>query len=126
MSVRLRRLEGVESVEVSLNEGRATIRLAERNAVALGQVRRLVEQSGFSPREARVTARGEVLVREGQAHLRVPGAEETYFVAGGQAAEELTRHAGRSVVVEGVIARPEGDAPPAIEIVSVRAAGAAR
>jgi copper chaperone CopZ len=121
VSVRLRRLDGVEAVKVSLNEGRASIWLKADNRVSLRQVHTVVEQGGFTPREARVTGRAEVVVEQERLRVRLVGSGETYPVAQADAATraELKKQAGRTVVLEGVISAPGGEAPPAVQVLSV-------
>lgn len=61
MSGALQKVEGVESVEVSLNAGVARIRLKPQNRVSLEKLRKIVTDHGFTPRSARVELTGEVL-----------------------------------------------------------------
>jgi hypothetical protein len=69
----MRRLEGVESVEVSLDRGLASVRLRRGNRVTLQQLRQLVKHSGFASREATVTVIGELQPDAGGAALSVTG-----------------------------------------------------
>ena len=112
--VAIERLDGVESVEMSLNEGRATIRLADENGVALSAIRRTVEQGGFTPREAVVEVAARVLVQDGRLRLRVPGADEIYDLPSpGESAFE--RDIGKAVLIEGRIPVPKQGETPRIE-----------
>lgn len=47
MRVAVQKLEGVEEVEVSLNEGYAEIALAPRSGVTVEGVRRVIRDNGF-------------------------------------------------------------------------------
>jgi len=51
---KLKKLEGVEEVRISLNEGRVWIRLKEGYKVDEGTLRKLVKESGFILREIRI------------------------------------------------------------------------
>lgn len=103
-------MEGVDSVEVSLNEGLARISLEPGNQLSLDSFRKVVENNGFTPREARVTALGEVVSSEGRLNLRVAADGETYQLVRGPEArksqEELMEAIGVTVVAEGEIPPP--------------------
>lgn len=58
MRVAVQRLDGVESVKVSLNDGVAEIRLAPDNSVTLARVREIIRSNGFSPKAAEVVVQG--------------------------------------------------------------------
>ena len=60
MRVAVRKLDGVESVEVSLERGQASIRLRPGNRVTLARLRQLVKNNAFNSREAAVTVIGEL------------------------------------------------------------------
>jgi hypothetical protein len=108
--VALKKLEGVESVRVSLNRGNATLELRPGNLVTLEQVRQHVKTHGFTPKDARVVVRG-LLVRDGQALvLRVSGTEASFAVKPAAthphvsgALEKLT---GGTVLLEGTVPEP--------------------
>jgi len=108
--VTLEKLAGVESVEVSLNEGRARIQMRPGNAVTMAQIRQAVERNGFTPQQAGVSARADVLVKGETLQLRIVGTNETYEVAGTPQADDirqqLRNQAGKTVVVDGVVPMP--------------------
>ena len=112
--VAIERLDGVESVEMSLNEGRAAIRLAAENGVALSAIRRTVEQQGFTPREAIVEAAVRVFVQHGRLRLQVPGADEIYDVSS-SGESGLETEIGSVVLITGRIPVPKGGETPRIE-----------
>ena len=60
MSVAVRKVQGVESVEVSLKKALASIRLRPDNRVTLTQLRQLVKSNGFTSRDIAVTVTGEL------------------------------------------------------------------
>lgn len=107
MSVSLQKIEGVESVSVALNEGKARLALKRGNNVTLDQVRRLVERNGFTPKAAAVVAEADVVAGPaGQPQLRVSGTNETFPVAtttGEGLRNELRKQLGKRLIVEGVV-----------------------
>ena len=56
--VAVQKVDGVESVQLSLERAEADIRLKPENHVSLDQFRRIVKGNGFEPREAKVTVSG--------------------------------------------------------------------
>lgn len=69
MRVALNKIDGVESVAVSLEKATAEIRLKPGNAVTLPQLRRVIRESGYPTRDAQVTARGVFVERNGKPAL---------------------------------------------------------
>ncbi|MDE1975681.1 MAG: heavy-metal-associated domain-containing protein [Elusimicrobia bacterium] len=55
MTKGLEKIKGVAKVVVSLNAGTATLDLAPGNEVTLKEIRRVVREHGFTPKEAKVT-----------------------------------------------------------------------
>jgi copper chaperone CopZ len=66
VSVALKKLEGVESVEVSLEKASADIRLKADNTLTLPQIRRIIRSNGYPTKDAQITARGIVIDRDGK------------------------------------------------------------
>lgn len=69
MSVAIKKLDGVQSVEVSLEKASADIRLKAGNAITLPQLRRIIRQAGYPTKDAQVDARGTIVERNGQPAL---------------------------------------------------------
>nr|WKN38598.1 heavy metal-associated domain-containing protein [Tunicatimonas sp. TK19036] len=57
----LKKMDGLEKVQVSLNEGKAYIDLALENTLTLQQIQESVKNNGFSARKAEVILQGELL-----------------------------------------------------------------
>jgi len=71
--VAVRKLDGVESVEVSLERASADVHLRPENQVTLSQLRKIIKDNGFSPREATVTVVGTLVERGGKPALSLTG-----------------------------------------------------
>ncbi|MGH7546787.1 MAG: heavy-metal-associated domain-containing protein [Gemmatimonadales bacterium] len=120
--VAVKKIEGVEAVEVSLNRGVAVIRFRPDNRATIGQVRRAIRTNGFTPKAAEVRIAGTVVEREGRLALEVPGSDSAYVMQ--EAAEsqgavtQLRAVAGRPAIIEGSV--PEtgrrGDGPWTLEV----------
>lgn len=61
----LRKLDGVTSVRVSLNEGKAVVTLAPDSRTTLAQIREVIRHNGFTPKDAHATLVGRVM-RQGE------------------------------------------------------------
>ena len=116
----MKKVEGVESVKVSLNEGRAMIVLKSGNSVRLEQIRKAVEEQGFTPKDAKVKAVGELTGTSGKLQFEVTGSNEVFPVKGIPARQR--NQAAPNVLVSGLIAAPaKGKEPGTIEIMEVNA-----
>ena len=101
----MEKLPGVESATVKLNEGRAVLQLKPDNRVTIAEVRERVKRNGFTPREAVVTARGDVVLEGDRVRLRISGTDEIYDVrtTSGSLEQRLRSSAGQTFVVTGTI-----------------------
>lgn len=114
----LGKISGVESVEVSLNKGLATMKLRPGNTIGLGQVWDTIKNNGFTTKDTRVVARGEVVEANGKPHLKLTGTDQVFNLVpdpkAKQVFELVKKQIGRSVVVEGRMT------PVAIEVQTIR------
>jgi len=69
VSVAIKKLDGVESVDVSLEKATADVRLGPGNTITLPQLRRIIRQSGYPTKDAHVEARGTLVERNGKPTL---------------------------------------------------------
>ena len=113
MRVAVERLDGVDKAEVSLDEGRVTVRFAPGNTVTIAELRRTIRHQGFTPKEARLTLSARIEIRGGALMAIVPGSGVAYAVtADGQVHAHLSSIAGSTVVLEGEVAIDEDDRTP--------------
>src|SRR5882724_1533605 len=98
----LRKFPGVESVEVSLNKGLATVKLKPGNSVKPKELWEAVRKNGFTPKETNVVAVGEFVSAGKQ--LKVNGTNEVFEVNGdAKVLDEATRAIGKTATVEGIL-----------------------
>lgn len=108
----MQKIDGVESVKVSLNEGNARLELKPGNTVTLEELRELIKRNGFTPREASVTAEAHVFSHQGRLHLRIAGTNEMFAVASSTDAAILSalgKPAATSVLIDATIGLSDGD-----------------
>jgi len=114
--VSMKKVESVDSVNVSLNEGLAKVHLKAGNTVRLEHLREVIEKNGFTPRKARVTVLGEVVSVDGILHLKITGLDQRYTLAidpnARRTEAELKKLVGKILLVEGVIVSPKEEKTP--------------
>jgi copper chaperone CopZ len=99
----LKKFPGVESVEVSLNKGLATVKLKPGNTVRPQDFWEAVRKNGFTPKETRVLVRGEV-TNTGQPQLKVTGTDQLLDLkAEPKLLDQARLLAGQTVTVEGAL-----------------------
>ena len=81
VKVAVQKVDGVESVQLSLERAEADIRLKPGDRVSLDQFRRIVKGNGFEPREAKVTVSGSVRSAGGKLTFEVPGTSAPVVIA---------------------------------------------
>jgi copper chaperone CopZ len=100
VDVALRKVAGVESVEVSLNKGLATVKLKPGNTVSVPQLWELIHKNGYTPKTTTVSVRGELANVNGALQLKVSGTKDILpLTAYGGAAQKP----GQTVIVQGTM-----------------------
>jgi copper chaperone CopZ len=107
VDVALKKVAGVESVEVSLNKGLATVKLKPGNTVAVPQLWQLLHEKGYTPKTTTVSVRGDLADVQERLQLRVSGTKDVMTLIAdpksptsyGEAAKKL----GQRVVVQGIM-----------------------
>jgi copper chaperone CopZ len=115
VSVAVSDIDGVESVDVSLNGGLAVIVFSQNNQAPVAEIRRAIKDNGFSPKSAEVRMAGIVERDQNRLYLRMVDGNgrfrlEAHPEGAGLSFDDFL---SRAVVVEGEI--PEsgrGDADP--------------
>ena len=107
VDVALKKVAGVESVEVSLNKGLATVKLKPGNTVSVPQLWELIHKNGYTPKSTAVSVRGVVADVGGQLQLKVSGTKEILALAANPknptAYSEAPKKLGQTVVIQGVM-----------------------
>ena len=76
MRVSLKSVSGVDSVDVSLANGLASVKMKANNTTTLKQLQSAITKNGFTMKESRATVEGSVEVMNGAAQLRISGSNE--------------------------------------------------
>ena len=99
----LKKMPGVESVDVSLNKGLAAVKLKPGNTLKPEDFWKTVRNNGFTPKEATVLVRGDV--QGGK--LRITGTNQILDLApdpqNPKALEAVRGLAGKTITVQGIL-----------------------
>ena len=106
--VAVQKLDGVETVVVSLNQGLATVRFKPNNRVTVEQVRAAIRKNGFTPKGAEVRVAGTLDDYQGQLAIALPGTGTSFVLREGSRGPSLVDlrrlPPGTSVTIEGRLA----------------------
>ena len=133
--VAMQKLDGVATVELSLERAQAEVGLKPDNRLSLDQFRQVVKRNGFEPKQATVTAIGTVRDAGGKMVFDVSGVATPLVISPDKSTPEALQRlknalgAKSTAVFEiaGTVAAPvvakdkKGDGVDTIAIVSVRA-----
>jgi copper chaperone CopZ len=115
VSVAIKKVEGVQKVEVSLNDGAADIQLKPGNKLTVDQLREIVRKNGFTAKDAVVTVAGKLIERNGKPALHVTGPDLVLLLEGKGFPERI----GANVTLVGRLAETsEAANAPATLVVS--------
>ena len=107
VDVALRKVPGVESVEVSLNKGLAKVKLKPGNAVFVPQLWQLLHEKGYTPKTTAISVRGELAAGQGRLQLKVSGTKDLLLLVpdpkNSAAYAGAARKPGQTVIIEGVM-----------------------
>ena len=122
MRVAVRKLEGVESVTVSLERASAAIALRPGNRITLPQLRQIIRNNGFTAQEATVTVAGTLIERGGKPALSVTGTDIVWLLAPrtandpafADATERARAHQAGPIEAVGTVAAPTDPGQPEV------------
>lgn len=112
--VSMKGIPGVNTVDVDLNTGLVTIKLAAGNAAAMRQFNEAVEKNGFTHKDAEVIARGRLTGTAAAPFLEVSGTQDRFALSPAvlsptAAGSDLAGLLGKTVTVAGVLPQaPKG------------------
>jgi copper chaperone CopZ len=107
VDVALKKVPGVETVDVSLNKGLATVKLKPGNTVSVPQFWQLLHEKGYTPKATEVSVRGGLFGEPGHLQLNVSGTRDVLNLTpdpkNAAAYNEAAKKVGQSVVIQGVM-----------------------
>lgn len=104
MSVSLKSVSGVDSVNVSLAKGLAAVKMRPGNIATLKQLQTAITNNGFTMKQSAVTVVGTVVVDSEKVQLKVSGSSEMVdLIPEGQVTPIEKSLNGKSVLVDGFV-----------------------
>ena len=107
VDVALKKVAGVESVEVSLNKGLAIVKLKPGNTISVPLLWELIHKNGYTPKSTAVSVRGDLANVSGQLRLKVSSSNESLALAANPknptAYREAPQKLGQTVTIQGVM-----------------------
>jgi copper chaperone CopZ len=126
--VSLKKITGVDSVDVSLNKGLAVVKLKQGNAVTIPQLWETIHKQGYTPKATTAVIRGELIDTRGVLQLKVSGTGVLIAVVPDATSpsvyQDRNRYTGHQVIVRGVM-NPGKDfnSPVPLQITGIELAG---
>jgi hypothetical protein len=96
-------IQGVDTVDVDLNTGLVTIKLAPGNSAVMRQFNEAVEKNGFTHKDAIVLVRGQLSGSAQAPFLEVSGTKDRYALSPFATGTDMSALLGKMVVVDGVL-----------------------
>lgn len=109
MRVALEKVDGIQSVSVTLKRGVAHMILKKGNTVRLTDLRRIIKEAGYTSRDATVTVVGTVRTAGPHLTLAVEGTSELFELGAdsGQSLADVERRVDHRVEVTGSLRMPD-------------------
>ena len=104
MRVSLKSVSGVDSVDVSLEKGLASVKMKPGNAATFKQLQEAISKNGFTMKASDVSLTGKIVMMRGQPQLQVSGSNELVnLVPDGSQTANVNAMADKRVLVEGTL-----------------------
>ncbi len=107
--VSMKGIQGVNTVDVDLNNGLVTIKLNPANNASMRQFNEAVEKNGFTHKDADVVAKGKLTGTAGAPFFEVAGTHDRFALAPASAGADIATLLGKTVIVAGILPQaPKG------------------
>jgi len=119
--VSLKAVEGVGSVDVSLEKGLASVRMKPGNTATLKQLQDAITKNGFTMKASKATVAGTMVAANGKTQLKVSGSNDVLdLVPQSQNAVAASSMQGKQVIATGTIPEAQkGKTPDSITYTSL-------
>ena len=103
----LKKMDGLQEVRVSLNDGKAYLGLAEKNDLTLRSIQEEVKKNGFSAKKAEVVLMGNATKEDGQWYIETDN--ERFAVSQDTSIELVQKLAGGRTTLSGMVQDEDDD-----------------
>jgi copper chaperone CopZ len=120
--VSLKSVSGVDSVDVSLEKGLASVKMKPGNAATFKQLQEAITKNGFTMKPSDVIVTGKVTMMRGRPQLQVSGSNELVnLVPDGSQAMNVNAMADKRILVKGTLEEAaKGKTPDTIRYLTVK------
>ena len=108
--VSMKGIQGVNKVGVDLNTGLVAIQLAPANAATMQLFNQAIEKNGFTHKDAKIVARGNITGSASAPVLEITGTSDKYALVGNGA--DVASLIGKTVTVSGTFPQATRDKVP--------------
>ena len=121
MRVSLKSVSGVDSVDVSLEKGLASVKMKPGNAATFKQLQEAITKNGFTMKPSNVSVVGKIVKVNGQPQLQVSGSNDLVsLISDNPQTANVNSMADKSVLVEGTLNEAaKGKVPDSIRYRSI-------
>ena len=77
---RIKKVEGVEKLEINVNNGTARITVKKDQTLSIEALEKAVKDGGFTPQGVSLTVMGRLTERDGRTVLTIPDSEQVFLV----------------------------------------------
>ncbi len=77
---RIKKMDGVKSASVSLNDGQLTASFTDDNTLTLKEIRSAIKNSGFDPKSATIKVRGKLFKPDNSTFILKTNSREEFFL----------------------------------------------
>jgi len=119
--VSLKAVFGVDTVDVNLEKGLATVNMKPGNMTTLKQLNEAIAKNGFTMKDSTAIVAGTVVTTNGKTALQVSGSNDVLnLVPESSSAVDPASLTGKSILVDGVISEAsKGKVPDTIHYRSI-------
>jgi len=117
----LKAVFGVDTVDVNLEKGLATVNMKPGNMTTLKQLNEAIAKNGFTMKDSTAIVAGTVVTTNGKTALQVSGSNDVLnLVPESSSAVDPASLTGKSILVDGVISEAsKGKVPDTIHYRSI-------
>ena len=121
MRVSLKAVPGVDTVDVSLEKGLATVKMKAGNMTTLKQLNEAIARNGFTMKDSTAIVAGTVVTTNGKTAVQVSGSNDVLnLVPESSSVVGAASFTGKSILVEGMIPEAsKGKVPDTIHYRSI-------
>ena len=122
MRVSLKSVSGVDAVDVSLEKGRASVKMKPGNTATFKQLQEAITKNGFTMKPSTLSVAGKIVLVNGQPQLRVSGSNDLVsLIPDNPQTASASALADKPVLVEGTLDEAaKGKAPDTIRYRSIK------